>query len=135
MAQEAFFDSDYLTLSFDPDDGYVWAKWKGMPSPDNMKAGTEKYLDAFAEYNTGKIMIDMSTVKGTFTAINDWLVGNWTPRALKAGMKAAAMIHPEDVFTKFAMNKLNDQYEKGPKSFGLRQFGDREEGRAWLKAY
>ena len=135
MAQDVLFDSDYLHLSYDDDMGFVWARWKGMTSSDNMKSGTDLYIDAFIKHNTGKVMIDMQEVNGTFTAINDWLVGNWTPRALKAGMKACALIHSADIFTKFAMNKINDQYEKGQKLFGLRLFGNWDEGKDWLNTF
>lgn len=78
---------------------------------------------------------DITTLKGTFTALNDYFATDYMPFMLKQGLKCSAIVLPPDIFTQFAANDLakrSGKYEANV--FELRNFKDLKEAYAWVES-
>lgn len=131
---KAFFETDYVTIYFEEKHQVVVARWFKMTSVDNIKHGTDQYLEAMQHYGTTYILADLRQIKGSFTAIGEWLSTDWGPRAYQAGLKAIGMLPSSDIFVKFSLDMINKQYEKGDQLINFRVFTSEEDGFTWLNS-
>jgi len=90
----------------------------------------DMYLKVFDFMKTNKViafMNDLRKLKGTFTQLNDWLVETFRP-ATELGLKYAALVLNEDVFTAFAANDVM----KKAKIVQFQVFKSIEDAEIWL---
>jgi len=122
----------YLEVFVDKENQWLYTNWIGTPSAQAIKDGMEVILDAMKQHGITKILNDNRQMKGTWTAIIDWAINDWTPRALKAGYRATGMIYSPDVFGKFSV----DSFLKQNKDSVLQQmpFHSFKEAVEWLRA-
>lgn len=124
----------YLETYVDLENEWVYANWIGTPTTQQVKDGLDIILKAMQENKIGKILNDNRELKGTWTGALEWIVNDWTPRAIKAGYSAVAFIYSKDVFGKFSVDSLLKQTdENGPVK--QKPFRDMEEAKIWLKMW
>jgi hypothetical protein len=134
MISEVLFEESYCMVAYDAEQEWVYVSWRGYQTIEQIKTGMEAQLKAIFSKKCRVSLSDLRQAKGTFTAANDWIEKDWLPRALSGGYRASAMLYSPDVFTKFAMNDLNQRYEKSkPSHFDMRYFFDEEPAIEWLK--
>ena len=124
----------YLELYIDKSNQWVYADWIGTPTVEEVKEGLENILLLFSKYDLGKILHDHRKLKGTWTGAMNWIISDWTPRAVAAGYSAVAFIYSKDVFGKFSVDqllKLTDE-ESIVKQKPFREI---KEAKAWLSSY
>ncbi|MBN2611142.1 MAG: hypothetical protein JXB00_06265 [Bacteroidales bacterium] len=66
-------------------------------------------------------------MKGTFTQLNDWIVNTFRP-ATQLGLRYAAMIMNDDIFTEFAANDIINK----SKVLQFQVFKSKEDADAWI---
>ena len=90
---------------------------------------TTKNLE-FCQNNTIKgDLIDLSQMKGTFTAINDYLEKEYFPFFIGKGCVAIAIVYSDDVFTQFAV----DDILRRTGSAEMKVFDDMENATHWIE--
>lgn len=126
-----FSTGKFLDVYIDPKNQWIYADWKGVPSVVNVKEGLETILQAIEAHNFGRLLNDNRKLRGTWTGALEWIVNDWTPRAINAGYSAVAFIYSPDVFGKFSVDALLKQTdEKGVVK--QKPFGSMSEAKDWL---
>ena len=133
--KSAFFETDYLVVNSNEEHGVVWAHWHKMTSTDNLITGTDQYIHGVQHYDVPYVLADLRNMQGSFTAIIEWVMTDWSPRAYKAGMKAIALITSSDIFVKFSLKTIDKQYQEGDQRIKFQIFDTPEAGLTWLKSH
>lgn len=133
--EKIYFDESFCTIKYDAEQHMIRAEWRGYPVVDRIKQGMEVYLTIMQNHQCTLLLADLTNSKGTFTAANTWMVEDWMPRALKLGYRKCAMVYSKDLFTRFAMDTLNNTYEQASsKVFQMRYFDEERNALQWLTA-
>jgi hypothetical protein len=83
----------------------------------------------FAESNPVRgIVSDISTMKGTFTNVNEFFEKEYYPHMIKHGLLCSAIILSNDIFTKFAAQDLM----KKVGHFQLQMFDNFADAEQWV---
>ena len=122
------YKDDFITIKYDKTNNCLVTARQGYPNVDAVKNSLNKTLGYIQQYKCNKIISDMRSIKGTWTASNEWIGKEWMPKAIAAGLKYVAYVYPPDVFGQFALQDLikkNSQYS-------LQIFKDPQEARSWV---
>ncbi len=114
-------------------DNVLIMQWKGFSKPEQIKQGHEKVLDLISEHKVEGIVEDIVNFTGPFSEVNQWFITNWVPRALKVGMKKAAVLMSTSVFTQLSVEQLKENTDFKKLGLGYRIFGEVEKAAAWIK--
>jgi len=81
-------------LEYDATNGWVFVKWSGHITCDEVVAAAEKYTELVANNPVSRILNDKSEVSGDWQEANDWLEYEWMPQAVASGLQYFAMVLP-----------------------------------------
>lgn len=84
---------DFVEISFDSANNWIYANWKGYQSDASVKEGCELLLDALTRLKVEKVLNDNRQVLGIWTGAADWIARDWFPRMRIAGMKKFALVY------------------------------------------
>lgn len=134
MNEIIYYDETFCKIIYNESDDVIIGYWKGYQSIEKGKEAFEAYLKVTEETKCPVIIGDLSKIQGSFTNLNDWIEKDWIIRAISKGHKINAMVYSPDIFSKFAMNDLNNRYKqaKNPPVV-LRLFDDLDEAKGWVK--
>ncbi|MEJ8756107.1 hypothetical protein WG947_03805 [Pontibacter sp. H259] len=94
----------YVTFSQRPD--YIFAKWKGHITADDVINAAKSFLAFIKEHPCGKFLNDKSEVTGDWQDANDWLEYEWMPAVYKAGLRCMAHIYSYSMFSQLSARDL-----------------------------
>ena len=114
-------------------DNVLIMQWKGFSKPEQIKQGHEKVLDLISEHKVEGIVEDIVNFTGPFSEVNQWFITNWVPRALKVGLKKAAVLMSTSVFTQLSVEQLKENTDFKKLGLGYRIFGEVEKAATWIK--
>jgi len=123
--------NDIIEVSPDKANDLVYANWKGQPNTDEVKMGLEAVLQVMTDFGIGKILNDNRHMAGSWTNSLEWIMTDWSPRAIRKGYRAVAFIYSPDVFARFSVDALLMQTDSsGPVK--SKPFNKVEPAMAWL---
>jgi hypothetical protein len=123
------FGNVFLSIEFDNQNKWVYNNWKGYQSYENVMAGANACIEIIQQYKCPCLLNDNRQVVGPWDHATDWIANDWTPRALKAGMKYFA--HVVDKQTLAAMS-AEEMHRKVGTVFEMKVFDNMEAAKAWL---
>lgn len=97
----------FLTLT--RRDKYVYAKWEGHITSDDVIKAALRFLEYIQEYPCSKLLNDKSEVTGDWQDANDWLEYDWLPKAYDAGLRCLAHIYSYSMFSQLAARELRER--------------------------
>jgi hypothetical protein len=124
----AAVDETDCAVAFDEGNGCVTMTWRGYRSSAAFRAANERVLAALAEHGARRLLGDIEALGAIAPADEAWLVEDWIPRAVAAGLDRAALVTPAfDV--RHAPVLLVGERLSSPM---LRYFDELDAARAWL---
>ncbi len=125
------FKNAFIEVYPDHENNWVYANWTGTPNLEDVKAGLEAVLTAMIESGLYKILNDNRFMTGSWTDALEWIMSDWSPRAIRQGYHAVAFIYSPDVFARFSVDALLMQTDSaGPVK--SKPFNNVEPAAAWL---
>lgn len=124
-----YFDSSYLTVSWDSEIDCVYVVWKAYVEGENFRYGLEQGLGLLKEKHSSKWLADLRKLRVVKLADQDWMVSEWLPRAQKAGLKWTATIMPSDILAQMSVSRVKAKAEDN----GAAYFDKLEDARQWLR--
>ncbi|HVJ93023.1 MAG TPA: STAS/SEC14 domain-containing protein [Labilithrix sp.] len=85
------FDAPSLTISWEPEDRIIHAKWKGKVDGDEMRRGLEAGLALIVEKEAHRWLADNTELDMIDPADVKWVNDQWVPRAVRAGLSSMAV--------------------------------------------
>jgi len=117
----------FLTLSRRPE--YVYAKWKGHISADEVIKAAKTFLEYIKEQPCAKLLNDKSEVTGDWQDANDYLEYEWLPAVYKAGLRCMAHIYSYSMFSQLSARDLRDRVDP---PLLMKNFMDFDAAETWL---
>lgn len=93
MELQKIYHCDFVEVSFDSSNQWIYADWKGYQSDASVKEGCELILEALIQFNVSRVLNDNRRILGIWTGVAEWMACNWYPRMHKAGMKKFALVY------------------------------------------
>lgn len=125
-------DNPICSISFDQFLPGVVVVWKRYATSTQLRFIHEHILDLLKKYSAAKLLGDDIGLTTIHEEDHDWIVQDWMPRAIAAGLKAGASRHPESHFGKISVAALRSE---APDGLVIRAFDDMTAARRWLADY
>ena len=124
-----YFIEKYAEIIWQEKKSIVMVTFKGYMNSEQLRAVYENVRKCAEKYNGKNILVDgrlFVTIKP-----NDqlWLVNEWLPKAVDAGIRKIARVLPDNLIQRMVISKMDIALHG---KFELKEFSDIEEGIMWL---
>jgi hypothetical protein len=123
-------DNPICRVTVDADIPCVLLVWGRYATSAQLRFVHECALDLLRQNALHKILGDDSSLAVIPVDDQTWIREDWMPRALRAGLKAAASKCPNGFFGKQSVANV---MSRAPSGITLRSFDQLDEARAWLQ--
>lgn len=110
----------------------VHANYDCFLDEQTFKDISNKAIIMLAEKKATKILVDTSGMKVIPKENQEWIQGDWFPRAIQAGLKTMAFITPRNIFGEVSTKATNQKVEDEQLPVSLEYFYNKEEAVEWL---
>jgi hypothetical protein len=93
--EKTLLQKSYLIISHNITDNWLYVKWKGERSKENMMEGAEFMLQFVEETGCHKIINDSTEYTQAWPNIIGWVADEFVPRLEKAGIQYFAWIYDD----------------------------------------
>ncbi|MEM8970062.1 MAG: STAS/SEC14 domain-containing protein [Bacteroidota bacterium] len=121
---------DILQIEHDEARDWLYTRWIGDVTVEDVKAGGEKMLEQIQEKSCQKVLNDNRDVTGSWDDANEWITQNWMPRIVSAGLQKFAHIISPDIFAAMSVEEMMTQVS----GFEMHIFEDEEKAKVWLRS-
>lgn len=121
-------DHSTCTLSYEEDEQWLQATWRGYVDPDEALRGAEAYLRYAAHTPCAFLLNDNTRLQGPWFDSLDWLARAWVPQAARLGLHYVAHVVQADRHFDVIPARLPP-----PAPFDLQIFQSVAEARHWLR--
>jgi hypothetical protein len=104
--------------------------WKRQATSVQLRALHERLLELLRKHKIHKILGDDTALPLIEPEDQAWIVQDWLPRAVAAGLKLAANKSPEAYFGRLAIEAI----KASQSLLAIRSFDHFDEARHWLKS-
>jgi hypothetical protein len=110
----------------------IVAAWRGYATSTQLRYIHEMWLQMIAEQRIEKLLGDDTDLQMVSVEDQQWIAGDWMPRAVAAGLKGIAHKVAQSHFGKISIEQIQSAK---PDGLTIRSFDDLNNARAWLKAF
>jgi hypothetical protein len=124
-------DNPICAVSYDANVPCLFVQWRGYAKSTEIRYVHECILRLVEEHRVSKLLGDDAALR-TITAVDQhWIVDDWMPRAIAAGLKTAASNRPSRPSGRASVNRIRSAV---PAGLAIRSFGSLDEAKAWLRS-
>lgn len=109
MQRELHEENELYKLEFDPEIEAVLFTWKEFAGGQDFKDGANAIYEYFKEVDSYKVLVDTSAIKAHAEEDGAWLLDDWTPRMIEAGMDYNCVVYPESVIAEMDRDALEEE--------------------------
>ncbi len=125
------FGKVYHTIEYDQANKWVYSNWIGYQTYIGIVSGADSCLDLLRENDCTLLLNDNREVIGPWDHAVEWIVTNWSPRAIALGLTHFAnVVSPESM----AALSAESMHLGMGNQLQMRSFGDIAQAQAWLRA-
>jgi hypothetical protein len=92
----------FYEAEIDQKNGWVYINWIGDISLDDVKRGSEAFLDLLSISKSQKLLNDNSLLTSNFLEINEWIEEHIIPKAVALGLKYSAHVLSPKFIARFS---------------------------------
>ncbi|MBC5991678.1 hypothetical protein [Pontibacter cellulosilyticus] len=100
------YTTDFLTVSLEIDEEYLYADWSGVIDAARAKAGCNAILDCLRNHSNAKILNNNSKVTGHYPGAIDWVGNVWFPEMYKLGVRWFAWVYSPEFYTQLGTDQI-----------------------------
>jgi hypothetical protein len=124
------FDLPTCSLTLDTSLPGVVVQWKGYATSAELRAVHEQLLDLINKHRVNKVLGDDTSLVSIAGEDRLWILENWMPRAISAGLRVVAAKRSENYFARVAAAEIETAMEQ---RLQIKMFDALEDARAWLR--
>ena len=125
-----YLDKPYVKVFWDSTNKILSSQWTGFCEFDEITAVGKRILDAVNFEEAKKVLYDARQIEMLDEASKNYITGNFTRQMIKAGVKYAAAVFPEDVLAKLSIDHIQEKLDKGT---DVNYFNSLSNAFDWLK--
>ncbi|MDX2303347.1 MAG: hypothetical protein NW226_11130 [Microscillaceae bacterium] len=121
----------FCTSRYEPEYQLSHVIWQGFMMTDAIIEAYE-FMGSFASkngYPVTRSISDLRLTEGSFDESNQWLLEEYMPKMVKHGFKYSAILPPQDLAAKMAIDFLADDADK---LYTIKFFEDYEQAYQWI---
>lgn len=118
------------TVAHDAEVPCVTMTWQGYATSQTFREANEQIVNLIARHKTAKMLADVKYFVLIGAEDQNWLAGDWIPRAMAAGLTTVAMVTPIFHFNRIAIDSVVGKLD--PARLTVQFFNDRKEALEWL---
>lgn len=130
MIHKVLFSEPFIEISYNPEEKWIYADWKGFQTTKTVKEGCELILDSLRKYGCHKVLNDNTSVKGIWSGASEWVAVDWFPRMRAAGMQWFGWIYSPSIFSQLSTDKTLNYTSEG----FVKTFYDLDTAKRWLQS-
>lgn len=120
----------FLTIAYDAENNWVYNDWFGSQTLESVREGAIACLEVLIQNKCSYLLNNNRSVAGPWSQATEWIVTNWIPQAVTAGLTHFAhVISPEGLARLSAENlhhRINGVIQ-------MQIFGEVSQAEEWLK--
>jgi hypothetical protein len=124
-------DNPICSLTFDEAIPAVVIIWRQYATSTQLRFIHESILGLLQKHAASKILGDDTDLPTIPAEDQAWIVEDWMPRAIVAGLKFACCKRPDSYFGRVSVRSVQSV---APKGLATREFDNFDEARRWLKS-
>ena len=126
------YDNPICKLSYNKNVNCIEVVWRKYATSPQLRYVYELILCMLVQYSVSKILGDYTDLPIIHAEDQRWIVEQWLPRALAAGLKAAASVISMTFFGQVAIGAIQSALAR---EVQVRNFRDVQSARRWLKDF
>jgi hypothetical protein len=126
------YDNPICKLSYNRNVNCIEVVWRKYATSPQLRYVYELILCMLVQYSVSKILGDHTDLPIIHAEDQRWIVEQWLPRALAAGLKAAASVVSTTFFGQVAIGAIQSMLAR---EVQVRNFRDVHSARRWLKDF
>lgn len=126
-----FKKQTFIEIEFDEKNGWIYNKWSGVITMNDVKKGALACLELLEEKNVEYIINDNTHLLTKWDGANEWIANEWMPRAINAGLKRFA--HIVNPAHQIGESSAKGMQEKAKSKFQMEIFTDFKSAEEWVK--
>lgn len=121
----------YYIAEYNKEKNYIYSNWRGFVTIEEVIAGCNMCIEALKAFSCPYLLNDNSRLYGPWQDANDWIVKDWAPRAIDAGLKFFAHVISPNLFVEVSARDMEARFESV--DFTIRLFEDKAKAEIWLQ--
>lgn len=126
-----YLDLPTCSLTLDNTIPGVVVQWKGYATSTELRAVHERLLELIKKHRVSKVLGDDTSLVSIAAEDRLWILENWMPRAISAGLRVAAAKKSENYFARVALAEIENAMGR---RMQIKLFDALADARAWLQA-
>lgn len=118
------------SIAYDESIPGIVVTWKRYATSTQIRFIHEYVLGLLRKHGVKKILGDDSSLATIHTEDQTWIITDWMPRAIAAGLRVGASKAPDSYFGQLSVTSVQSET---PQELETRQFDDLDEARRWLR--
>jgi hypothetical protein len=127
---ENLSDNPICTVTRDDDVPCIFVNWKGYATSAQIRFVHECLVGLIGRHGVSKILGDDTALVSIDNEDQEWIIWDWIPRAIAAGLRVVASKKPNGFFGRMSVDRI--QAVISPK-LRIRSFDNLSDARAWLR--
>lgn len=129
---DEFVDDPTCSVTYDESLSYIFVVWKQYaPSSAQLRFVHECILHLLRKHGACKVLGDDTALVTLQPEDRSWIIQDWMPRALAAGLKFAASKTPDSYLGKASVRSVQAAF---PAQLVSQTFNDVDTARQWLRS-
>jgi hypothetical protein len=133
MTTELLFQESFLDILLDDEMPLLHMNWKGYQSDVSIMTGSERLLELMQQKHVYKVLNDNTNSLGIWLGMVNWLVFNFRPRVMAAGLQCCAHVYGPSRLSRISAEAAEALL--GPYTRQIKGFSTVEEAKAWLRDF
>jgi len=125
-------ENPICSISLDESVPCLSVKWKRYATSDQLRFVLENIIHLLKQHRLSRILGDDAAIPVIHASDQEWIVKNWFPRAIAAGLKVSATRVPDEYFGQLTTSSVQS---KVPAPVVIRSFSELTEAREWLRSF
>jgi hypothetical protein len=122
-------DNPICTVSRDDSVPCLFVQWKGYATSAQLRFIHERLIGLIERHRVCKVLGDDTALVAVSSEDQDWIIGDWFPRAIAAGLRFAASKRPRGYYGRASVNRIQAVISA---KFKIKSFDSLTDARAWL---
>jgi hypothetical protein len=129
--ESEYLDFPTCSLTLDNTLPGVVVQWKGYATSTELRAVHERLLELIKKHRVSKVLGDDTSLVSIAAEDRRWILENWMPRAISAGLRVAAAKRSDNYFARISIAEIENAMGR---RMHVKMFDALSDARAWLQA-
>jgi hypothetical protein len=126
------FEAPSLSIEWDAEARSVMLQWKRSVRGEPFRSGMDEGLRLLEWMRAERMLTDLRDIGTIAPATLRWVQRDWIPRAVVAGLRKLASIHPRKAIARRGVQRVMGADQGG--QLEMESFDTPEQARAWLRS-